>query len=47
MEKYYTFNGQGLENGLPCVVQNRDNILLQKVQSQPDKAQAAEHKGWS
>lgn len=47
MEKCYTLQGLGLGNGLFYAFQAIGNFLLQKVQSQPDKAQAAEHKGWS
>ena len=45
MEKCYTFKGQSLENELSSRFQAIGNILLQKVQSQPDSAQATEHKG--
>ena len=45
MEKSYTFKDQSLEHRLFCVFQAVGNILLQKVQSQHDSAQAMEHRG--
>ena len=44
MEKGYTFKDQSLENRFLCIFQAVGNILLQKVQSQHDSAQATEHK---
>ena len=45
MNKRYTFKDQSLEDGLSCIFQAPSNLLLQKGQSQHDRAQAAEHKG--
>ena len=44
VEKCYTLKDQSLENGLSCIFQALGNILLQKVQSQPDSAQATKPK---
>lgn len=38
---------QRLAKGLSCIFQALANILLQKVQSEHDKAQATEPKGYS
>ena len=38
---------QSLESGLSCIFQALGNILLQKVQSQHDSAQATGYKGYS
>ena len=44
LKKCSIIKSQSLENGLSCVFQTIGHILLQKVQSQHDKAQAPEHK---
>ena len=39
MEKYYTFKGRSLKNGLSRVFQAIGNILLQKVQRSGNRVQ--------
>ena len=37
MEKYYTFKGQSLKNGLPCIFQVISNILLERCRANMTK----------
>ena len=45
MGKCYSFKVRALRTGLSCIFQSIGNILLQKVQSQHDSAQATKHEG--
>lgn len=47
MEKCYALKGQSLGNGLSYISEATGSILVQKVLSQRDSAQATEHKAQS